>query len=144
MKKILLAILLLPLAGFSQQSPRAQNDTLLKQELTQKIKRQKTAMLVTSVTGGVLALTGLIMFLSNFEAGLTPNDPNYNESESNTGETLAYVGCGLIAGGIPFAIAYKRNKKALATLTVRNQVSLLYNRSFAPAVCLRISIGRQQ
>jgi hypothetical protein len=145
--KLLLFCLLLPSLVLAQHINTASGDTLIKEELLQKMKRQKTIALATGITGVVLALTGSIMFLSQFGEGLTAGSTSYNENTSKTGETLAYIGGGLMVVSVPFSLAYRRNKKVLASLSLQHKMSPLLNgnplaRHLLPAVSLRLRFGQ--
>jgi hypothetical protein len=116
------------------------------EDYLRKSKRQKTLAWITAGTGLGVFTTGLIMYLSEYGNGL-PGGTGYNEKTSKTGETLMYVGGGLVLVSVPFRIAYKRNKKLATSLSINNS-RVVYPPlkdkafSFVPSLCLRIGLAK--
>jgi hypothetical protein len=117
-----------------------------REDYLRKSKTQKTWAWITGGTGALVFTVGLIMYMSEFEDGLS-GAPGYNEKSAKTGETLMYVGGGLVLVSIPFSIAYKKNAKLAVSLSIRNRPVLyppLAGKSFAfaPSLCVRIDLAK--
>jgi len=147
MKIFLLFLLLITLhIGYGQSTENRTGPG--KEDYLKKSKRQKTWGWIAAGTGVGLFTIGLVMYLSEYGDGL-PGGTGYNEKTSNTGETLMFVGGGLVLVSIPFQIEYKRNKKLAASVSINNRrivYPLLVDKtfSFAPSLCLRIGLVKHR
>lgn len=96
----------------------------------------KTIYLATAIPGVVLLATGFAMFLDF--------SPGADEQKIKTGETLMYIGGGLVLASIPFYIASKRNKGFSARIDIESRklpqlqgVEIYY--SYHPSLSIKIS-----
>ncbi len=91
-----------------------------KNDYYKKSKNQKKIALVLGISGLAAFATGTVLYLSEFGNGL-PGGTGYNDHVSRTGETLMYVGGGLVLACMPFDLASRRNKKIAASISFDNK-----------------------
>ncbi len=144
--KITFLFLLLATLHLANGQSILSKSTLEKECYLKKSKQQKTLFWIAGGTGVGLFTIGGIMYMSEFGKGL-PGGTGYNEKKSKTGETLMYVGVGLALVSVPFRIAYKKNEKAAASLSLENrrvsypkEVNIVS--SSVPVLSLKINLGK--
>lgn len=106
----------------------------------------KTIYLATAISGTVLLGAGLVMFLSDYGEGL-PGGGGADEKKIKTGETLMYVGGGLVLISIPFYIASKRNRGFGININLQRQNASKLHGSFVtyfyqPSLSVKITIPK--
>jgi hypothetical protein len=142
--KIFLSFLLLATLHLAYGQSTGNRTALGKEDYLKKSKVQKKLASITGGTGLGIFTIGLVIYFSQYGNGLS-GGTGYNEKTSKTGETLMYVGGGLVLVSVPFKMAYKRNKKLAASLSFNNRRIVcppLANKafSFVPSLCLQIGL----
>ena len=147
MKKLLffLAVLLLVQQGNAQRkSTWSPADAAYYEH---KSRTQRHISLGTTLAGGAMALTGMIIFFSQWE-----EDNNWFSTSTGSGKSyktadvLGYSGGALMLTGAVFGYAAKRNKKIAASLAISNnkvpqlQQGQLVRRSL-PSLSISFSLG---
>jgi len=142
--KIFLSFLLVITLHVAYGQSTENKTALGKEDYLKKSKGQKTLARITVGTGLGVFTVGLVMYFSEYGKGL-PGGTGFNEKTFKTGETLMYVGGGILLVSVPFHIAYKRNEKLAASLSINNRRIVcppLANKafSFVPSLCLSIGL----
>ena len=99
----------------------------------------RTAFKVLSITGASLVIIGSAMFLTE----MTKPPGEFNQSRSRTGETLVYVGGGLLIASIPFKIASGRNEILRGDLSLNAKPPVYkpgHNARYIPSVSVSIRL----
>lgn len=119
MRIFLLALLLSMVHSASGQTPESPS-TLTKEYILQKARTQKTWTKIIGFTGLGLLVPGVIMYMADWGDGFTDN-AGANERTARTGETLMYVGGGMVLLSVPLQLASNRNQKIAASLAVESR-----------------------
>lgn len=144
MKKIIFDILMLAIGSSVFSQPTGTSQPPVKVDYLQKSKKQSTIALAFGIPGVALFTIGGIMFMSEFEDGLTPGS-DYDEKKVKTGEALMIAGAGLAVVAIPFQLASRKNKKLAMTIGLKTesqqqlQKRSLFVKSF-PSLALKLSL----
>ncbi|MEO5946787.1 MAG: hypothetical protein ABIP79_08225, partial [Chitinophagaceae bacterium] len=108
----------------------------------QKSKRQNTIALVTGISGTLLCTIGGIMYLSEFEDGLS-GGTGYNETNAKNGNALMIAGGGLLLISFPFRVAARKNKR-LAIAIKNDPLHALQKNGFrinhVPSLAFKINL----
>lgn len=114
MKKLTLLTILI-IASFSVI---AQISTgLTREEYLRKAKNQKTAGKIVLAAGGAMAMTGILIAVSNLDFSTTRTDDN----TGNAADIIGYSGVTVMAASIPLFMASSKNKKKALSISFKNQ-----------------------
>lgn len=119
MRTFLLVLMLSIVHFVLGQTPESPSN-LTKEHYLEKAKTQKTWSGVLGFTGLGVLTAGMIMTLAELEDGFS-NPSGSGKGSTQMGETLAYIGGGLIIISLPLQFAYKRNQKISASIAVENR-----------------------
>lgn len=115
MKKILLLIILVSIAGTTFSQDTESTMILTKEDYLKKSKSQRNAGIALAVTGVGLAVIGGAVWMEGFSTGFNWIEPSSGGEEMGTGEALFVLGAVTTLCSVPCFIAAAKNKrKALA------------------------------
>jgi hypothetical protein len=146
MKKLLffLGVLLLVQHSYSQRKSNWSLTDAAYYE--QKSRTQHKIALGTTLAGGAMAVTGMIIFFSQWDDDWFSTSTG-SEKAYRTADVLGYSGCALMLTGAVFGYAAKRNKKIAASLAITNnkvpqlQQGVLVQHSL-PSLRVSFSLGK--
>jgi hypothetical protein len=124
MKKVITLLLLIALSATSFSQQTEPNPTLSKQDFLLKSKKQKTTAWILLGGGTGLAMTGLVMGLSDLGEAFGRAYTGQNGSvNSEAAGTVFLVGLGGMVGSIPLFVASGRNKRIAMSLSFKNETT---------------------
>ena len=148
MKKIFLCIMLVVITATTYSQQTGTSSTFSKQDYLQKSKHQKIAAWSLLGGGFILETIGTAILVNEsakiFFFFLT-GEPGPNNKSLTGGTILFYTGAVAMIGSIPLFVASHKNKKPAASLSFKNENTLLLQHndfaySYRPSISFKIKL----